>query len=320
MSITREYPVVAYKQSKHSQAPILLSLVVPAEELLCWAGIPRRAEDRLIGFQRPDSPDRVQAAKMFFNLSCNQSPTALIIGIHKATPNAKLLVNGDPSKGPVQGTLTITDDLDAISLDEVIERVRAQLLGRLQSPADTEPRNNGETEDDLETEEDLGLDGEAEENGDEVELGKSIIDSLLQKLDDREWAIANEDHLRSMARPATVIDGQHRLMGAACCERGIPFQICAIYDCPWEEQVFQFTIVNCKQKGIPGQFITANAALSLTKGELAELQERLVQVNFRVVEYELMKTVNFDAESPFFEKVNLTECFESSGRTRRKMC
>ena len=96
-------------------------------------------------------------------------------------------------------------------------------------------------------------------------------------------------------------------MGAASCERNIPFPVCAIFDCTWPEQVFQFTVVNYTSKGIPDQFITANAALSLTKVELNALQERLVQAGVKVVEHELMKIVNFEQDSPFFGLVNITE-------------
>lgn len=110
-----------------------------------------------------------------------------------------------------------------------------------------------------------------------------------------------------MSRPATIIDGQHRIRGASNCERNIPFTICAIYDCPWPEQIFQFTVVNYTAKGIPDQFITANAALSLTRNELGNLQERLVQAGVKVVEYDLMRIVNFDSRSPFYDLVNLTE-------------
>ena len=97
------------------------------------------------------------------------------------------------------------------------------------------------------------------------------------------------------------------MLAARACERNIPFIVCAIYDCPWPEQVFQFTVVNYTAKGIPDQFITANAALSLTKHELTSLRTRLVQAGVKVVEYELMKIVQFDTRSPFYGLVNLTD-------------
>src|SRR5262249_34526205 len=98
-----------------------------------------------------------------------------------------------------------------------------------------------------------------------------------------------------------------RLLGADATERGIPFSVVALADCPWAEQVFQFTVVNYTAKGIPDQFITANAALSLTKPELDSLKTRLVQANVKIKEYDLMRVVNFDSRSPFSTLINLTE-------------
>lgn len=110
-----------------------------------------------------------------------------------------------------------------------------------------------------------------------------------------------------------MIDGQHRLLGAQAVERSIPFAICALIDCPWSEQVFQFTVINCTAKGIPDQFITANAALSLTADELSLLEQRLDQAGVKVTEYELMTVVNFKLpQSPFFNLVNLAESKKGS--------
>lgn len=94
---------------------------------------------------------------------------------------------------------------------------------------------------------------------------------------------------------------------ARATERGIPFSVVALVDCPWAEQVFQFTVVNYTAKGIPDQFITANAALSLTKSELDSLKDRLIQANVKIKEYELMRVVNFDQRSPFADLINLSE-------------
>ena len=65
-------------------------------------------------------------------------------------------------------------------------------------------------------------------------------------------------------------------------------------------------MVNYTAVGIPDQFITANAALSLTAAELQGLQKRLIQAGVKVIEYELMRVVNFDPLSPFHNLVNLT--------------
>jgi hypothetical protein len=66
-------------------------------------------------------------------------------------------------------------------------------------------------------------------------------------------------------------------------------------------------VVNYTAEGIPDQFITNNAAMSLTTDELEKLKHRLEQADVKILEYELMRIVNFNSESPFFQRVNLTE-------------
>src|SRR5690606_20727328 len=136
-------------------------------------------------------------------------------------------------------------------------------------------------------------DVESEGGEPEIELGRSLLTMMRDRLKDSDWCSEHIGELRDIAKPATVIDGQHRIKGAELCERGIPFAVCALVDCTWAEQVFQFTVVNYTAVGIPDQFITANAALSLTKSELDSLRPRLVQAGVKVVEYELMRVVNF---------------------------
>ena len=216
-------------------------------------------------------------------------------------------------------TLTVEDEADA-SLAGIVTIIRSQIEARLKQD---QAAAAGEADDELDDEgiidaDDAASDAEEEEeeeeedNGgvttldEEIELGRSLLRDLLTKLEDEAWCTGNEEDLRDLAKPATIIDGQHRIKGAELCERRIPFSVCAIYDCEWPEQVFQFTVVNYTAQGIPDQFITANAALSLTADELQGLQKRLIQAGVKVIEYELMRVINYDQLSPFHNLVNLT--------------
>lgn len=319
---------VAYRQSRDPSAPWLVSFVVTAEQLLEWAGIPRRSESGMIGFQRAYDPLRVQRAQEFFSLGINQSPTALVVGLHPsshAKSSAKLTFKENPGNTSiVPCTLTIEYDAEAMTAGQAAKVVKDKLAARLQESAEDDENDavdgnvfNGDDnsiraddEDELEDPDDGGIGddrGDATDLMDEIEIGKSMIASLHAHLDDEIWCEANADALIDLAKPATIIDGQHRVKGAEHCERNIPFSVCAIFECSWPEQVFQFTVVNYTAKGIPDQFITANAALSLTERELKTLEERLVQARVKVVEYEIMKVVQFDAGSPFYSMVNLSE-------------
>jgi hypothetical protein len=322
-----EYRGFAYKQAQNAdEVPWILSFVVPAEELTEWAGIPRRSEQNLVGFQRAVDPVRVDKARDFFQTPNNQSPTALVVGFHPSSATedgpVSLQLEGAESDGIRPFVLRIDmTEYRARELEWAVEAVKRDLTSRLDETVDadgdvdgtagTSAEEDNETDSEVDDAEGAGVeedDDEIDVEGDEgFELGRSIISALLERLEDADWVEANSEALLDMAKPGTVIDGQHRLKGAEACERDIPFAVCALWDCAWPEQVFQFTVVNYTAKGIPDQFITANAALSLTSPELAQLQQRLVQADVKVVEYELMRTVQFDPRSPFYNLVNLAE-------------
>jgi hypothetical protein len=320
------YDGTAYRQALDPTAPWLISFVAPAEDIFRWAGIPRKTDKALTGFQRPDDPPRVVKTQDFFSkFSQNQSPTSIVVGVHAPHPQQPIFavefVDPQPESPIQRCRVSIAFD-DAEPLEDAVLRLRHQIQARIAGEAppgqfiDGTSTSLSEEEETEEAEEATEAE-DAEENAQfgeeviendrqEIELGKSLLSQLLRKLDDSGWCQANEIHLRDLAKPATIIDGQHRILGARACERGIPFSVIAILDCSWAEQVFQFTVVNYTATGIPDQFITANAALSLTATELGNLEDRLQQAGVKVIEYELMRIVNFDSESPFRDLVNLT--------------
>ena len=311
MQMKKEYNGLAYRQSRatydqssESKAPWIVSFVAEAEELIKWAGIPRR-KDGTIGYQRVANESRIEKAADFFRAAVNnQSPTALVIGIHPNNSIINLEFKEEDEHLSIRPcVLTVDMNFESETIEEKIRRLKEQINLRLKE----EPEEEEEEEEEGGGEEEEEEEEEVEDEGEKVEIGRSLLKDFLRKLDDEQWVQVNIKTINDIALPATIIDGQHRVLGAARCERNIPFPVCAIIDCTWPEQVFQFTVVNYTSKSIPDQFITANAALSLTKVELNELQDRLVQAGVKVVEHELMKIVNFDQDSPFFNLVNITE-------------
>jgi hypothetical protein len=307
MQMIKKYEGVAYRQSPEPGAPWIVSFVAEAEELLKWAGIPRRKEGN-IGYQRVANESRILKAAEFFRTAVNnQSPTALVVGIHPVSNSGNRIINlvfknDDEGSSIRHCVLTVDMSFEQETIKEKIQRLAEQINLRL------EGEEGGEVEEeDAEVEEEEEEEEEEEDVGNELEIGRSLLKDFLEKLGDNQWVQDNMGTINDIAVPATIIDGQHRVLGAARCERNIPFSVCAIFDCTWPEQVFQFTVVNYTSKSIPDQFITANAALSLTKLELNALETRLVQADIKVIEYELMAVVNFNEESPFFNLVNITE-------------
>ncbi|HXJ23752.1 MAG TPA: hypothetical protein VMT03_26285 [Polyangia bacterium] len=308
---TKTYDGIAYRQATDPGSPWIVSFVAPAEEILEWAGIPRRSSDaEMMGFQRTWDDKRVEKAKRFFEVPLNQSPTAIVVGVHPQ-PNGnasrpKLTFTSGAEGDTIRHCKLSVPSPAEMDDEAIVSTIRTQIKHRLaRSPGIDESAEDPVPEDvavDPENDDDVVV-----PSAHQIELGRSLLMKLDARLDDPTWRAANRDALRDLAKPATVIDGQHRLKGAERCERGVPFAVCALFDCEWAEQVFQFTVVNYTQEGIEDQFITNNAALSLTQKELGDLQDRLVQAGVNVVEYELMKVVHFHDESPFKDLVNLTE-------------
>lgn len=297
----KNYPGIAFRQNRSPGSNWIISIVCAAEELREWAGIPRRAEDDMTGFQRPENEDNIERIKAFFNMPMNQSPTSLLVGVHPTeNPSVKLQFTADDPDSDVR-TCQLEIDLDEqLGLTQIVDQIKSQIEYRLKKDIETNLHASGNEE------VAPAPDEEVDEEGDDF-LAKSLIDKFYKRLEDKDWCHQNEEILRDIAKPATIIDGQHRVLGASKCERNIPFAVCVLYDCTWSEQIFHFTVVNYTSRGIPDQFITANAALSLTTTELESMRTRLVQANIKVTEYELMKYIQFDTNSPFFNLINLTE-------------
>lgn len=308
---TITYQGYAYRQATDPKSPWIVNFVAPAEDILEWAGIPRRTvDDDMAGFQRAYDDGRVERAKEFFDIPVNQSPTALVIGFHpQIAGRDEQVVLRFKETGTTETAIRACEIVVRYpepNDDNLLSLVKAQIDYRL-AKTDDQSQADPEREEDEEEPEVLEDDDQDASDRRDLELGRSLLVRLRQRLEDRNWVDANREALHDLAKPATVIDGQHRLKGAERCERGIPFTVCALFECEWAEQVFQFTVINYTQAGIQDQFITNNAALSLTQTELNKLQDRLVQAGVDVVEYQLMKVVHFSDESPFKDLVNLTE-------------
>ena len=207
---SKTYRSIAYKQNDDEKTPWLISFVARAEDLRTWAGIPRRSEQGLVGFQRADEQRRVERAQEFFDRhAANQSPTSIVIGIHPPGEGAKRRVRlefDEGETGDIRGCeLTVDYEPDA-PLAEVVGIIRSQIESRLvqdqvaigSDEADEEaeleaPTNAEDATGDAEEDEDDEDDEEEEDGGgvttpdEEIELGRSVLRDLLAKLEDEPW-------------------------------------------------------------------------------------------------------------------------------------
>ena len=113
-----------------------------------------------------------------------------------------------------------------------------------------------------------------------------------------------EDRLKSLLisllRPAIIVDGQHRVWGAYHSDQSpLLFNVCAIKDTSWIEQVFQFVVLNKLAKPISTSFLTGLLNTSLTNTEVREIEERLENIGIKNTDRRIVKYLNYDDRSPF---------------------
>lgn len=310
---TFEYVCQTFQQKKDGQSLLILS--APAGEIRSWAGVPRKHFDYEHGFQRTLHPRRVEDLAQFYAESdLNISPTSVVIALKPEQHELESIqCEGLESDNLCRLRLDIPD-FDTVSTPDLISAVVDNLTVRLGTDAISTVEENVEAAvaNLADLEEEFGDDAD---NGDWTsagisdeleEPGRSYLIEFFAELRGFQEGlkqIDDEDKLRevlfSILKPALLVDGQHRVYGAAEANEKIELAICAIPDAGWLEQVFQFVVINQKAKPIKPAFLNAIIATSLTDDEIERLYDRLHASGIDVEKAQLMMRVNTDAESPF---------------------
>ena len=316
--LTFQFDGISFKQNP--TAPELFGFVAPAEELIRFCGVARKSERMLTNYQRALDIDRVKReVTPFFRQPENCSPTAIVLSIHDfATTSIKFADLDLSGTSSIKRMMIEMEDVDAMSDDEVIEASIKFLNSRLDANKSQDPSEGEEEEEEEVSDEDTEsgtdeltddvetYDDDTAQNttDDDIELGSSMLRTIRDKLVNRDDINKDFiDALRDNLKPALIIDGQHRLFGAAAVEENIPFLACALIRPDWKEQVFQFTVINDKAVGIPKPFITSLAGMSLTSSELREMTVRLQQAGVQLWEVEVMQHLGYDVRSAFFQRI-----------------
>ena len=307
------YKVIAFRQQ--SKSPIQVAFVAHAAEVLQWSGIPRKSDELLTGYQRFLDDARVDTQiTPFFQTPENCSPTAVIVALRKDTLLGQCrLANENVKPGKIVNTeLTISFDevaAEGPALFESALRYVSDRLAASTSPGGSHTEDDSDSNDDVEESlEELDEEENEEDDAPVVHLGTSTLEKMKELLDNRNnWKNKNfRKAMTEYVKPALLIDGQHRTAGAARIgDKGLPFVLCGLYDVPWTEQVFQFTVVNLKPRRLPPSTITAIAGLSLTRAEQDSVEARLQQSGVRMAEVAMMSLVAYDDVSPLAGMVDM---------------
>lgn len=292
------YKCAIFRQQEHS--PLQVAFVASTAQIMRWAGVPRKSEELLSGYQRFRDDVRINSEiTPFFQNPKNCSPTAVTIALRTAPLGKVRIDDVNVQPGVVAySTLTIEWHEELVGTPQMFEGIMNMIEQRLRDESEGEDGEDGEDSDD-----DSG--GDEGESGDEDEelphLGNATLRDLKKMIDDKSnWE--NKSFISALtdfAKPGLIIDGQHRIAAGASFKDGIQFLVSGLLDASWEEQVFQFTVINLKPRKIPPALITSIAALSLSRHEQSVVEERLSASGVKMSEVEVMSLVAYDGESPF---------------------
>jgi hypothetical protein len=237
-----------------------------------------------------------------------------------------------------------SEDLDSLSTKELIEKVNQNLGSRLKSDILTDEQSNDENKSENQTdefeeefEESNELESQFISDDDDIDIGQSKLKEFFQWLNSEEkvleWINKTQakideikkktkktqkeielieysaeqrlkETLKSLLKPAMIVDGQHRVNGAFNSENDdICFTISAVKDADWVEQVFQFVVLNKTARAITKDFLTEMLNTSLTNSEIKDVDKRLEIIGIHNIDRVIHKYLNHDIRSPFFDQI-----------------
>src|SRR5258705_5651329 len=146
------YPVVAFRQQEDS--PIQVAFVAHTAEVLEWAGVPRKSDELLTGYQRFLDKNRINSQIVpFFQDQHNSSPTSIVVALRRDSGLGRCtLENSSVPSGEVINTV-LKIEIDEVNLAtnnlyiKALEYVNSRLGGNVEAPStDNTEDESDETE------------------------------------------------------------------------------------------------------------------------------------------------------------------------------
>ena len=221
-------------------------IAAPAKDLDGWAGIPRKGWRVRMLYQRWIADSRKQEVTTFWDQAStprDDQPKKYLVGPTAIT----VALFDEPTI--VDGSISLHYTRPFAAEDSIQEKLRKSayiVLSRMLSRLDP-----SELEDYTEY-----------TDGNEIDFGHNyVLESLSQigaLAKDPDSFLANNPDLGDPERmellqsleqlcwPGLVVDGQHRLYGAAHSTNEVLLPVVAIPQSPWMEQIYQFVVINEK--------------------------------------------------------------------------
>lgn len=317
----KTYIYEAYRyQPRADNNQTILQFVAPASEIREWAGVPRKAFDYQHGFQRSLSPQRVtEVSRYFAEDPRNVSPTSVVVGFTgdvklEVLPDRKLPPGARNLGDPVLIQVTVPDyseapieELTTLALRKLEDRLSVTAVAMIKADVQTAAAEASELQDADTVDESFGITAEETAGVDEsVVPDRSYLEDFYAQLLAYSQGYVtwpSEKQLRevlySIIKPAIIVDGQHRIFGAANIDQDLRLSVCALPAATWAESVFQFVVINQKAKPIKPAFLSSIVATSLSADEITQVYGRLKESRVDVGRAHTMEQVNTDSKSPF---------------------
>jgi len=307
--MNEKYQVIDFHQYGGSAADSdrLLMFAAKAKDIAAWAGIPRKGWRIRMLFQRWMTESRKNELVDFFgrastcdpenNIDYVVCPTAIIVAIQG---NAEIVGDEihlkydrviDPEQAAEINLKTLSDlllpqvksRLDASGVEQ-LEHFSANLTANLQECGHNYVLEFGFQLVQMSQNTNLFIEA--------IGIPQEELPELLASME-------------ALCRPALVVDGQHRLMGAASVEDDIMLPVVALTNASWIQQIYQFVVINEKAAKVDSELLNDIFASSLTPCEQDEMRENFSQVKVDIEQRIAGVLAGRDSNSPFFHMVRL---------------
>jgi hypothetical protein len=298
------YPIIKFNQYNSSGSSDELYLFSAlAKDLAQWAGIPRKGWHIRMLYQRPIKQSREQDLIDFWNTAGDKNggyilgPTAITIGIQN-----DIRVEDDNINLHYKPTVDILAGEPEDNLRELAKIIIPSVVSRL----DTEQNEV------IEEFKEKPFSGIFPDISHDYVFEFAL--QLHQMVENAEKFleindISNQETknlieaMEAICRPAVVVDGQHRLWGAANASHDINLPVVAIPNCAWTDQIYQFVVINEKAQKVETSLLTDIFGSSLTQVEQKSIREVLARANVEIEDRIAAVIANREEESPFHDMV-----------------
>ena len=314
------FPTLAFNQfAGDKDDDLLLMFAAPATDIAAWAGIPRKGWRVRMLYQRWLTDSRKQEVTAFWNQAGTPrdgearryllGPTSLTIamlGPPEYDEHGRLVLAYDPPFSPSDSAVQKLATVATVVLTRMKGRLAAEDLALVESIFD------GSSDYD---EDKFGHNYVAESLGQIAMFARDCPDAVARFALEESAVVELVESLEALARPALVVDGQHRLYGASHADMAIWLPVVAIPNSTWMEQIYQFVVINEKAQKVEQSLLTDIFGSSLTLDEQTAIRVQLDRSGARVEERIAAVIAGRNPASPFFGmiKVRLEGDVSASG-------